>query len=166
MYKQLNMSRPGESGCFISHFRIYKKMISENIDFACIFEDDAFFSETFLDTFSRSVNERPSNTDILYIGGRFSDSFRMRPEYYERISNTIVKYRDTIWNGPMMDRTTHAYCISKSMAEKMVESYERIKYRPIDHWIFDVLRSYKIPIYSLDPLICHSPISNDSDIRC
>ena len=40
--------QPGAIGCSISHLRIWKKMVNENIPVATIFEDECFFDSTFL----------------------------------------------------------------------------------------------------------------------
>lgn len=39
--------RDGEIGCALSHLSVYRKMIDENIDVACILEDDNRYRDTF-----------------------------------------------------------------------------------------------------------------------
>ena len=40
--------RDGEIGCALSHYGIYRRMIDENIPYACILEDDNFYCKGFV----------------------------------------------------------------------------------------------------------------------
>lgn len=55
--------RLGEIGCALSHIKIYKKMIDEQIPYACILEDDIIILDSFknqLDKLSKWLNyEKP-----------------------------------------------------------------------------------------------------------
>ena len=47
----------GEIGCVLSHFSLYRKMIDENMEIACILEDDAAIADNFKDLlFSENIN--------------------------------------------------------------------------------------------------------------
>lgn len=158
--------RPGEIGCFISHIRIYHEMINRDIPYAFIMEDDAIFCNDFINKFNSVQEELPKDTDLLYIGGRFVPNFITRN--CSRISNNIVKHNNTHnWNRPDMDRTTHAYIISKAMAQIFINEFYGSSniMVPIDSWIIDVSLKHSIPIYNSQPLLCFSPLVGDSDIR-
>lgn len=57
----------GEIGCVLSHFSLYRKMIDEDIEIACILEDDAVIAGNFRD-FLDSENVNMNGWDILYLG--------------------------------------------------------------------------------------------------
>ena len=160
---------PGEIGCYLSHLRVFNAIRKENLPYALIFEDDAIFCDNFLESYSKLLKEFPSDADILYIGGRFEPQFKMRDN--TRVSDNIVKHR--IENNRILgissdtDRTTHAYIISNKFATCFTgEFYKPICHnRAIDSYLLAFCSSNKFTIYNADPLLCHSPIISDSDIR-
>lgn len=166
MVNKFNSLLPGEIGVFISHLRIYQTMLIEDIPMAFIMEDDAIFCDDFLNKYNQIEKEIPSDTQLLYIGGRFNPNFTMHN--CSIVSDHIVRHTTTDkWNGNDMDRTFHAYIISKDMAEICINEF----YRPeiikdaIDCWILKLSKMKSLPIYSAQPLLCHSPLVSDSDIR-
>ena len=155
-------NRIGERGVFISHLRIWKKLVQENIPLALIFEDDAQFNEKFVNVF----NEINKVDNILFLGGRFQDNFTMTKNTGIPISENIVKHNYSCWNPKYHDRTVHAYIITKELAKILIELFENTKDpQPVDHFIIIKLKNLDIPVYSTVPLICWSPMVGDSDIR-
>ncbi len=63
----------GEIGCVLSHFKIYKKMVEEDIEVACILEDDAILHSEFK-YFLIPENLDSLRWDLFYLGhhSRFS----------------------------------------------------------------------------------------------
>lgn len=157
--------KPGEKGVFISHLRIFQRIIEENLNCALIFEDDAEFSENFIDRLSKVTEELPKDTSILYIGGRFEPEFKMKS--CSLISDHIVKHDAIDWIGEDMDRTLHAYIISRDLAQTCMNELYRsnIINEAIDSWIMSICKKYSLPIYNAQPLLCHSPLISNSDIR-
>jgi GR25 family glycosyltransferase involved in LPS biosynthesis len=164
-----NSMKPGEIGCFISHLRIYKKIVEKNYQYAFIMEDDAIFCPDFHTKFLKVISEMPDDTDILYIGGRFNPNFSMK--LCVKVSDTIVKHDMSSprirTSGSDVDRTTHAYIISNRMAKFFLDEFQttNIIPSPIDSWILWKCLNNSITIYNSQPLLCHSPIVGDSDIR-
>ena len=67
---------PGEVGCFLSHMSIWKKLINDvDVDNYIIFEDDAKFTEKFLEKFNNLINDIIEFEEIIYIGGRFTKNY-------------------------------------------------------------------------------------------
>ena len=168
LFAKMPLKFPGEIGCFISHLRIYETIIKANIPYALIMEDDAIFSKYFIVKFLSILRQLPSTIDILFIGGRFT------PDYYmkscDNVTANIVKHKvmNNTFIGKPMDchRTTHAYLISNKMAHIFLNTFHSTQiHTQIDHWILDVCKANTIPIYNTQPLLCHSPIVHDSDIR-
>ena len=139
-------------------------MLEKNYPYALIMEDDAIFCPGFHTKFLNVISESPNDTDILFIGGRFQPNFYMKN--CTEVSKSIVKHAS--FNNPLdSDRTTHAYIISNKMAKFFIDKYNEtlcIKH-PVDDWILNLLAVNSIPIYNAQPLLCHSPIVGDSDIR-
>jgi glycosyl transferase family 25 len=152
-------NRIGERGVFISHLRIWKKIVQEKIKVALIFEDDAQFNKNFLNVFK----EIKKVDNILFLGGRFQDNF-ITPGI--PVSENIVKHDYRSWNARCYDRTAHAYLITEELAKILIELFENTQDpQPVDHFIIIKLKNMDIPVYSTVPLICWSPMVGDSDIR-
>ena len=168
LYKKLTCSLLGERGVFVSHLRIYQEIVNEGHPYALIFEDDAEFCNEFLKRYENIIKELPEDFDLLYIGGRFSPEFVMSQSSSLPVSSNLVKYNFNIpWDGPAMDRTMHAYIISNSAAKRLVDEFTSIDSMdvPVDHWVIRHFTKETKQIYSASPLLCHSPMVGDSDIR-
>lgn len=158
----------GERGCFISHLRIFRKIVEEKIPVAQIFEDDCHFSPLFEQ--GMELVELPKKFKILYNGGRFHQHFMMAPNTHRKFNNTVAihTFNEGIV-GHFHDRTTHAYIISLEGAKFYLDVFDRTPprsdYGPIDKWLCHTCYNFDIPIYSTIPLLCHSPAVGDSDIR-
>jgi len=167
MFKKVQCRFPGEGGCYISHLRIFQDIVNKNYSHAFIMEDDAEFCNGFKEKYEIILKEIPEDTDILYIGGRFTPNFIMHPLTYIPVSSKIVRYNlDIPCNRMMMDRTTHAYIISNKMAKELLKEFHSQNVIPIaiDDWMLRYFRK-NTQIYSAIPLLCHSPLVSDSDIR-
>ena len=57
----------GEIGCVLSHFKIYQKMIEDNIEVACILEDDIELQKDFKE-FLNYENLNTVDWDLFYLG--------------------------------------------------------------------------------------------------
>jgi len=156
--------QPGAIGCSISHLRIWKKMVNENIPVAMIFEDDCFFDTHFLQFMETLV--LPDDFKILFPGGRFQKNFVVPPDAMIRVSDKIYKHNDANWNNRLHERTTHCYILSYELAKFLISLFE-IQYhpQPVDQFIIHNLKALKIPVHSTFPLMCWSPLVGDSDIR-
>jgi glycosyl transferase family 25 len=172
MYNKLGHSLlPGEKGCFISHIRIFKDIIENNIPFGIVFEDDAILCEDFKSKFELLVNEMPTDTQMLYFSGRFTPEFKMEENTFTKVTENIVAHNKVEWgnrNQDNHDRCTHGYIISQSLARKFVGFFENNVDLglPVDHWMVKMSMNNEISIYNSYPLLCHSAAcSPESDIR-
>ena len=162
----------GARGCFFSHYRIMKLIKKNKIPKSIIFEDDAIFSESFLNEFKDSLSELPDDFHILYFGGRFTPNYSTdKKSKYKIISKHITQSLKpyTVEH----DRGTFGYVISLKGAQLIcrnmdyvVNTNSRKIYFPLDIWLNKIFSSHNIKIYNTHPLLCHSPrYSPDSDIR-
>ena len=156
--------QPGEIGCSISHLRIWKKMVNDNIPVAMIFEDDCFFDSSFL-KFMDSL-ELPPEFKILYPGGRFEKNFTVPESALIPVNGQVYQHNDINWNNRLHERTTHCYIITVGLAKFLINLFEIVDHpQPVDQWIIHSLKALKIPVHSTYPLVCWSPMVGDSDIR-
>ena len=172
-YPLVQCKKPGEIGCFISHLQIYETIVAECHKWALILEDDVIMCPEFkekLATVMREIATVP-RPQILYIGGRFEPNFLMKSICATKVTEHIAKHRVSQtrpWQPLEHDRTTHAYLISLEGAASLLEAF-RINTKPIqipvDYWILQTFFSLYQPIYNSVPLLCHSPLVGDSDIR-
>ena len=165
MLYKLAKLKPGEKGVFLSHMRIFQRIVTENLSYALIFEDDAIFCQDFVSRLDIIQKEIPVDTSILYVGGRFEPEFKMK--LCVAVTRHIVRHTSEQWDGDEMDRTLHAYIISRGLAEILVKEFygPAIINEAIDSWILKICMKYSLPIYNTYPLLCHSPLISNSDIR-
>jgi len=159
----------GEKGCFISHILIYEEIIKNNDKYVTIFEDDAQFTDNFIEKYNNIINDlNKIDIDILYIGGRFTKDFKLLDKYFTQNTNNIYEHNyGNCWNNQNHDRTTHAYIISNKCAKLLIDVFNssEIINIPIDNWLLKTIIDNKIKIYNSQPLLCYSPLIGDSDIR-
>jgi glycosyl transferase family 25 len=154
----------GPQGCSISHMRVWKKMVNENIPIAMIFEDDAMFNEDFYD-FMESL-EIPENVNMLFFGGRFNKDFKPPPETMKFLNSKIYQHIIDIWDNRIHERTGHGYILTSKMAKFLLEVFNiKDDNREIDHHIIHTLKELKIPYHSTYPLVCWCPFVSESDSR-
>jgi len=177
-----NLTYNGEIGCFISHIRIFEKIVKNNYKYAFIFEDDAIFCNNFKNKLINVMYSVPDNFDVLYIGGRFTENFIMESPYSIQINKYISQYNweyvdehiknnsnDYNINIAKYERTTHSYVISNKFAKIILNEFytilNNIMNKPIDNFIIHTLYKYNCNVYNSIPLLCHSPFISNSDIR-
>ena len=168
-FSRVKCKFPGESAVYISHMRIFHQILENNYAYGLIFEDDVEFCNGFLERYDQILKEVPSDTYILYIGGRFKPFHRMNKFNCSAVSEHIVKHKihSNLSDQCDTDRTAHAYIISNSGARVLLEyfySLETITF-PFDDLMLNFFLKNNIPVYNSLPLLCHSPIIGDSDIR-
>ena len=166
----IQCKRIGEIGCFISHLQIYERIVKEGHKWTLIMEDDAIFCSEFKEKLTTVMNEISTvpRPHILYVGGRFEPNFIMKSVNATKVTEHIAKHRLSKWSPWEHDRTAHAYIVSLEGAAILVNAYRATTkpiHIPLDYWILQVLISYGYPIYNSVPLLCHSPMVGDSDIR-
>jgi GR25 family glycosyltransferase involved in LPS biosynthesis len=160
--EKINLRLPGERGVFISHLRIWKKIVDQNLPEALIFEDDPYFNKDFL----KIYESIPKTETLTFLGGRFEDNFHMPIGSFIKVSDQLVKHSYNSWKPAYHDRTAHCYIISYKIAKFFIELFNiTTDFTPVDHFIVKSLRNLDIPVYSSVPLVCWSPLVGDSDIR-
>jgi GR25 family glycosyltransferase involved in LPS biosynthesis len=120
----------GAVGCYISHLRIYKKIL-EKSDYGIIFEDDVLPKHT-LDELNNNIKRVPKDWDMILIGGTYNE---------KKENKDIVKVSRFF--------QTHAYVINKTGIEKILKKAYPIQYQ-IDSFLSDMSSRNELNIYGLN----------------
>lgn len=126
----------GELGCAISHLVIYRKMIDEGVNIACVFEDDVVFDQRMpeqLNKVSQFLNSDSPRVVLLSSRKTISDN-------YWRIEPILG------------DFGTFAYMINLSGAKAILSANLPVQ-RPADQWSW-WRRLRKIELYHAIPIVC------------
>lgn len=134
---KIPFSKP-EMGVAISHYKIWKKIVDENIKSTLILEDDAIrISKDFERVVINTFNNVPEDWDIILLG--FSNHTKI-PDI--KINQYIYKVKNFI--------LLHSYFVSNKGAKKLLSNLPISA--PVDTWISSL--SDKLNIYR------HNEISN------
>lgn len=129
---------PGEVGCALSHQKIYKKIINENIEAALILEDDVVLSSD-LSKILNNVTLSETKPEILLLS-------RVNKFYKKPIKNI---YGSCNLHKMHQATTAHAYIINQKAASKLITNLYPV-WMVSDKWsLFEDLSLAKI--YSLVP---------------
>lgn len=139
--------RPGVFGCFLSHFYLWKKCVSDNTPY-CILEHDGYFI-------------RPIPTDIL---DRFTDvlkldnldpyskayNIQLEEEKFKELKilkyfNSQAKFLEKNQTGNYM-RGAYGYIIKPHAAKKIVEWIQANGFVPADQQIGDNIVNIQVTI--------------------
>ena len=133
--------RPGEQGCFLSHYNLWKKLSESNYMYFVIFEDDVYFKNNINQMFKdidKFVTKNYETIDgVIYL-------YHTKPDAGK--PNTFTKL-ETTW----VDQGAIAYVITNAMAEKLVDLVEdkNTPWRPIDMY----------PVEFFDNMYLYNPSS-------
>lgn len=121
----------GEVGCCMSHIRIWKKIVEEDIKTCLVVEDDAYKILPGFDLIlSDLIDKLPKDWDVFLVGFLlFRDKGEVVDEYFLKIKEFVL---------------THCYLITKEGAQKFLENL------PVDSPIDTFMSkcSDKVNIYS------------------
>lgn len=126
----------GEYGCTVSHLNIYKKIVSEDIEWAIILEDDVDFDFDFQIQLSQIVNKLDSNS--LYILGSQEglNSFdNIVLSKRNEISYMDISFKKILNSHRYIYRTA-SYLISKKTALNILKFTENDFYLADDWYSF------------------------------
>lgn len=109
----------GEIGCLLSHLSIYQRMIDEDIECACIFEDDNDFGQD-IDILLKENLLLKADWELLLIGhsGR-SNNPLCGAEYSSKREHVFGLYH--IAKPVEAPSGTYAYLVKKSAAQKLLQ---------------------------------------------
>ncbi len=95
----------GQLGCALSHYKIYQKMVDDDLDNVLILEDDCVFSQNIVEL-EQYYSQLPENYSVFYLG--YDCPFTSPYSSYLNVSNGSVGW-------------THSMNVKKHCAEKILE---------------------------------------------
>jgi len=130
----------GEIGCFLSHYFIWKHMITHNIDIALILEDDCLFFDDFNDKLEKILQISPTKYDFFTLGRN-----RLPQEAYNLGPEIVIDEEYVI---PKYSYNTHSYLITNSGAKILANNFAIKNIIPLDEYIPIMYDSFAFPEYS------------------
>ena len=137
-----NWFRPGEIGCFASHYEFWKYVRDNKLEHAIIFEDDCTVNSNFNIRSSMYMDEVPKTFDIFSLFVHSNQASRYTREHF--VTNQIAKgYQD--WS-------TLCYVVSAKGAQKLCSIVEQSGMtEPVDWFIFRKGHVRILDTYTLSP---------------
>ena len=115
---------PGELGCLLSHYNVFKKMDEENIEHAVILEDDVIFENDF-----PQVLQALLNTAVKWDVIRFLGSKKIYKRGCRKIAPLADRYQ--LARLPTAPGGAHGYLMTLKAARVMVAHMQK-NWLPID----------------------------------
>ncbi len=151
----------GAIGCYLSHYKIWEKVINENLNNVLIFEDD-ITTNIHSKEFNEYIKELPEDYDVAMISW-FTLWFDplVNPKKKEIINNNWNKYNSVnLWGCA-------AYMVSRKGAEKLVKDAFPICYQ-VDSYIniLNNINSNFIRYIANESLFVQGNFKTDIQIKC
>lgn len=147
---------PGEKGCLMSHFMLWKKCVDDNLDYISIFEDDILLgvhAEQFLAS-DVWLKERFNFQEIFVLR---LETFLMpvQLEHQQQILSFQERNMDILKSKHF---GTAGYIISNGAARYLINLFENLavdKVKAIDEIMFNEQVNIDLyQVYQLNPAIC------------
>ncbi|NXK04542.1 GT253 glycosyltransferase, partial [Herpetotheres cachinnans] len=117
----------GEVGCFLSHYNVWKEIVSQGLEQSVVFEDDVRFEAAFPARLRRLMEElegAQQDWDLIYLGRKQVNAEDEAP--VEGVRNLVVAGY-SYW--------TLAYAISHRGAQKLLAAEPLSKMLPVDEFL-------------------------------
>lgn len=140
---------PGEIGCTLSHLKVYQNILDNNLDWACVLEDDVILDKRFK-TFISDFKATGLNPGSLYILGR--QNGLAEGQIIKSLKNIKIiggqKFTKTIKSEAAI-YGTFSYLMSAPLAEKIIND-SQIHFILADDWSHLVKQDIIKKIYLSD----------------
>jgi len=152
---------PSSIGCFLSHRRIWEKIVKDKIPITLICEDDVFFSKHFKD-FDLIWQEVPMDWDMVYLGClgacNPNQNYSVLSWLFSWMGNNPDRGRKITERifVPDCPSGTHAYALSYEGACKLLDIIKKVTFH-VDVTISR--RAKNMNIYAIYPDLIYQKIS-------
>lgn len=110
---------PGELGCSVSHYEVWKNAKEQNFDRILVLEEDFLIESAFT---KQMVTDLPDNWDMVYFGRNL-----INENSDEKINDSYVK--------PGKSYNSHAYILSASGVTKILDNKFNENIIPVDEYL-------------------------------
>ncbi|WP_158706897.1 glycosyltransferase family 25 protein [Candidatus Phycorickettsia trachydisci] len=128
----------GEFGCHCSHREIWHKIVSHNIEYALVLEDDIIFPTDFQKKFTDLINNLPNEWGVIYLYAVVDPAKKIKIKN----NSHIIKFRP---NSHLVYGTV-AYLITFKAAKEMLAVSEGFS-GPIDESMSKAIDTEKVRAY-------------------
>lgn len=154
--------------CFLSHFRLWKKIVQDNIPLGVIFEDDVIFSDNFANRYSNMIEKISIAGDLVYFGGRFKKDYSLSKKilnkHFTQVDENIYQRFTKGEISKYLHRTTHGYAVTNKGAAHLIDqTFEMLKRKNgkriflADSFLNNLLPTSNFKISDHFPHIVYSP---------
>lgn len=123
-------------GCYLSHVRIWEKLVRSQTGHMVILEDDVFIAANFDARLKLSLSRLPVTWDIFYLNSCFTKLGGV-------LRDGILQLKGAL--------CTHGYAISQGGARKLLWETALRSEKPIDHMLDQALYSSLLSGFHADP---------------
>ena len=151
-----NFCASGLKGCALSHYSVWKSVITKSFDSIMVLEDDAVLIKDFDLTMQSIYNSIPKDYDIIYLGSLF---------YCDptQTFNNIQGYKNTKINDNVLQvqgcAGLQSYIISRNCINKIIN--EKISFH-IDSNLIDWIKKYNLKAYAITPMLIKQNLDNSN----
>ncbi|CAB3365137.1 Hypothetical predicted protein [Cloeon dipterum] len=117
----------GEIGCFLSHYKVWQKVVEDNLGQVLVLEDDIRFENFFRSKLTHLMAELSSldfSWDLVYVGRKKLQSEDEPP---------VQTSKNLVWVG--YSYWTLGYLLSQSGARKLLAAQPLSKLLPVDEYL-------------------------------
>lgn len=137
---------PSEIGCYLSHQKIWQRILDDKIPWAVVLEDDVLIQAALKDIFAQ-IGKLPFKWDLIRLAG-------LLPTPHVHVSRLTGDFRLT---APLQGASgTQAYCISRRGAQKLL-SFSTMIRGTVDDNVIDNCWKTGLRILAVHPY----PITED-----
>lgn len=140
---------PVEISCFLSHYMIWQKVVTENITYAAVFEDDVYLGED-ASTILTSSKWIDIKFDVLKLEKGPQKSVKLSLFPIQKIEDRKIYQLKSPYFG------TAGYILSNKGAQFLIKQCRHLaELRPIDVVMFRILLQNKFyRLYQMVPALC------------
>lgn len=170
----------GEIACSLSHRMVYKEMINKNLQKVLILEDDVIPRTDDLASLSQTLNELPSDWELVYLGYlkhetvtpalkrkqffyKIISLFGMMAWSYKMVTNLLPRPYSTHLKKAGFHDCTHAYAITLAAANTLLAAQTPVVYRADDLLSATIMKG-ALNAYITDPKFFDQEIFNNAVI--
>lgn len=111
----------GEIGCSLSHKAVYEKIVNENIEYACVLEDDAILAPEFVNCIKRESVKKVFDKECIIMLGHFlhGSPQEVLTTFWKKTKFTDKTYLKIPIQG---NHGSYGYVVDNKTAKKILSS--------------------------------------------